>query len=74
MFPAALDLVEHIRPRAVLFENVPGFASATFEPYRRALLTELSKLGYRPEWRILQASHYGVPQLRKLGAAGFGRN
>ncbi len=64
MFPAALQLVEHIRPRAVLFENVPGFASAKFEPYRRALLTKLSKLGYQPEWKILQASDYGVPQLR----------
>lgn len=64
MFPAALNLVEHIRPRAVLFENVPGFASAKFEPYRRALLTKLSKLGYQPEWRILQASDFGVPQLR----------
>jgi DNA (cytosine-5)-methyltransferase 1 len=38
MFPAALDLVDHIRPRAVLFENVPGFASAKFEDYRRALM------------------------------------
>jgi DNA (cytosine-5)-methyltransferase 1 len=40
MFPAALDLVEHIRPRAVLFENVPGFASAKFEDYRRALMVK----------------------------------
>ncbi|MDB6018649.1 MAG: Cytosine-specific methyltransferase [Pedosphaera sp.] len=64
MFPAALELVEHIKPRAVLFENVPGLASAKFEHYRRDLLTKLSKLGYEPEWRILQASDYGVPQLR----------
>jgi DNA (cytosine-5)-methyltransferase 1 len=64
MFPAALDLVNHIRPRAVLLENVPGFASAKFEYYRRELLTRLSKMGYQPEWRILQASDYGVPQLR----------
>jgi DNA (cytosine-5)-methyltransferase 1 len=64
MFPAALELVEQARPRAVLFENVPGLASAKFETYRRALLTKLSKLGYQPEWRILQASDYGVPQLR----------
>src|SRR5438132_256916 len=28
MFPAALELVAHIKPRGVLFENVPGFASA----------------------------------------------
>ena len=64
MFPAALELVDQTRPRAVLFENVPGFASAKFETYRRALLIKLSKLGYQPEWRILQASDYGVPQLR----------
>lgn len=64
MFPAALELVEHIRPRAVLLENVPGFASAKFEHYRRDLLTRLSRLGYQPEWRILQAADYGVPQLR----------
>lgn len=64
MFPAALKLVEHIRPRAVLFENVPGFASAKFEGYRRNLLAGLSKLGYQPEWKILQAADFGVPQLR----------
>lgn len=64
MFPAALDLVEKIRPRAVLFENVPGFASQKFREYRQTLLTRLAKAGYQPEWRILQASDYGVPQLR----------
>jgi DNA (cytosine-5)-methyltransferase 1 len=64
MFPAALHLVEQIKPRAVLFENVPGFASIKFESYRKALLTNLSKLGYQPEWRILQAADFGVPQLR----------
>jgi DNA (cytosine-5)-methyltransferase 1 len=64
MFPAALTLVEQIRPRAVLFENVPGFASAKFEDYRRKLLATLARLGYQPEWRILQAANFGVPQLR----------
>jgi DNA (cytosine-5)-methyltransferase 1 len=64
MFPPALALVERIRPRAVLFENVPGLASAKFEDYRRTLLEKLSKFGYQPEWRVLQAANYGVPQLR----------
>jgi DNA (cytosine-5)-methyltransferase 1 len=64
MFPAAIELVAQIKPRAVLFENVPGFASAKFEQYRRDLLAKLSKLGYQPEWKILQAAVYGVPQLR----------
>ena len=64
MFPTALELVENIRPRAVLFENVPGFASAKFADYRAKLLSRLSKLGYQAEWKILQAADFGVPQLR----------
>lgn len=34
MFPAALQIVETIRPRAVLFENVQGLASAKFQEDR----------------------------------------
>jgi DNA (cytosine-5)-methyltransferase 1 len=64
MFPAALEIVEKAKPRAVMFENVPGLASAKFKGYRDRLLARLSKLGYQPEWRLLQAADYGVPQLR----------
>ncbi|MCF7764258.1 MAG: DNA (cytosine-5-)-methyltransferase [Verrucomicrobia bacterium] len=64
MFPAALDLVARIKPRAVLFENVPGFASARFQQYRKNLLMSLGKLGFQAEWKILQAADFGVPQLR----------
>jgi DNA (cytosine-5)-methyltransferase 1 len=64
MFPAALKIIETIHPRAVLLENVPGLASSKFEGYRRALMAKLSKFGYQPEWKVLQATDYGVPQLR----------
>jgi len=64
MFPAALALIEAIKPRAVLLENVPGFASGKFEHYRRSVLMKLAKFGYQPELKILQAANYGVPQLR----------
>ncbi len=64
MFPAALALIEGARPRGVLFENVRGLASEKFSDYRRKLLERLSRLGYQPEWRVLQAADYGVPQLR----------
>ena len=49
MFPTALALIEAIKPRAVLLENVPGFAAAKFERYRRELLIKLSNFGYQPE-------------------------
>lgn len=64
MFPAALKLIEAISPPAVLLENVPGFASAKFESYRRGLMQKLDSLGYRADWKVLQAADYGVPQLR----------
>lgn len=64
MFPTALKLVEDSKPRAVLFENVKGLASAKFEEYRNNLLGRLAKLGYQPEWKVLQAADFGVPQLR----------
>jgi len=64
MFPAALSLVSQIKPRAVLFENVQGLASAKFMDYRNKLIRKLSALGYQPDWRVLQAAEFGVPQLR----------
>ncbi|GAB4164673.1 MAG: DNA cytosine methyltransferase [Terrimicrobiaceae bacterium] len=64
MFPTALRLVEEIQPSAVLLENVPGFAAAKFEEYRRSLMRQLDKLGYRADWRVLQSADFGVPQLR----------
>ena len=64
MFPAALRIIDSIRPRAVLLENVPGLSSAKFKDYRDALLTKLSKFGYQPEWKVIQSAVFGVPQLR----------
>lgn len=64
MFPAALSLVKGSRPRAVMFENVRGFASEKFSAYRKNLLRQLTALGYQPDWRVLQAADFGVPQLR----------
>lgn len=64
MFPRALELVELIQPRGVLFENVPGLATAKFEIYRRHLIERLAKQGYVPQWRILHSADFDVPQLR----------
>ncbi|MFN4134585.1 MAG: DNA cytosine methyltransferase [Novosphingobium sp.] len=64
LFPAAIRLIDEIRPRAVMIENVRGFLSAVFEDYRRELKQQLHKLGYHADWRLLNASDYGVPQLR----------
>lgn len=64
LFPAALRLIDEIKPRAVMIENVRGFLGAVFDDYREHLKRQLSKLGYVADWRLLNASEFGVPQLR----------
>jgi len=64
LLPAALRLVAIARPRAVLLENVPGLLARKFAAYRELVTGLLEALGYHWDWRVLQASDYGVPQLR----------
>lgn len=64
LFPEAIRLVDEIRPRAVMIENVRGFLSPKFNDYRNQILTSIEKLGYRVKIKLLNASDYGVPQLR----------
>lgn len=64
LFPEALRLVDECRPRAVLLENVRGFLDSVFEDYRVNLKRQLEKLGYIVDWRLLNASDFGVSQLR----------
>ena len=64
LFPEAIRLVDECRPQAVMLENVRGLLDAVFEDYRNKVEKQLKKLGYVPSWRLLNASDYGVSQLR----------
>ncbi|MDE2782953.1 MAG: DNA (cytosine-5-)-methyltransferase [Gemmatimonadota bacterium] len=64
LFPVTLDLVDVTRPRAVMIENVRGILAAVFEDFRQQLKTRFHKMGYHAEWRLFNASDFGVPQLR----------
>lgn len=65
LFPVMLDLVEVLKPRAVMIENVRGLLQAKFNDYRKAILHRLGELGYpQADWHEFNASDFGVPQLR----------
>lgn len=64
LFPEAIRLIREIRPRAVMLENVRGFLDSDFDEYREHIFSEIKKLGYVTHIKLLNASDYGVPQLR----------
>ncbi len=64
LFPEILRLIEQARPRSVLLENVRGLATTKFDSYRNNLIHGLRRLDYDVDWKVLNASAYGVPQLR----------
>lgn len=57
--------VQEIRPRWLVWENVPGALSVENGKAFEQLITELANLGYGLAWRVLDAQFFGVPQRRR---------
>ncbi|MFG3360889.1 DNA cytosine methyltransferase [Streptomyces griseofuscus] len=80
LFPRMLDLVAAVRPKAVMIENVRGIMDPKFANYRDLIMARLQGgtylgddgqpvhergIGYTvSKWDVLEASDFGVPQLR----------
>lgn len=67
-------LVDELRPRAVIMENVPGVLSRGQRVFA-AFLERLRGAGYYSQYAIVQMADYGVPQHRRrlvlLAGRGF---
>ena len=67
-------LVDVLRPRWVVWENVPGVLSSDGGRALGAFLGALAELGYGFAWRVLDAQYFGLAQRRKrvfvVGCAG----
>jgi DNA (cytosine-5)-methyltransferase 1 len=87
MFPAALDVVRHFQPKAVIFENVPGLRRPSFFPYFQYIVNQLReptiKLRRGEPWRDhaerltqgprgKRSLRYEVAEPVVLNAADFG--
>lgn len=57
--------VREVRPRWLLWENVPGALSSTNGEDFGCLLRSLDALGYGLAWRVLDAQFFGVAQRRE---------
>jgi DNA (cytosine-5)-methyltransferase 1 len=58
-------VVREARPEAFVLENVQGLTYRTHSAQFSRLLAGLRGLGYNPQWKVLLAADYGVPQLRR---------
>jgi DNA (cytosine-5)-methyltransferase 1 len=60
-----LRLAHRLRPRWLVWENVPGVLSSNGGRDFGALLGGLAELGYGFAWRVLDAQFFGVAQRRR---------
>lgn len=64
LFPAGLRIIDEVRPKAIMIENVRGLLDRAFQSYRSSIDNQLRRLGYTTGWKLLNAADFGVPQLR----------
>lgn len=64
LFPEAIRIAKQCNPKVIMLENVRGILDIKFKEYRRNILNELYKMGYQCDWRLVNASDFGVSQLR----------
>lgn len=72
LFEEYVRLLEEIKPKAFIFENVRGLASANDGEDFEIIKQSFSDAGYTINNKVLNAADYGVPQTRKrLFMIGF---
>lgn len=65
LYLSYIRLVDEIRPRAFVIENVPGLVSLFGGQIKDSIIEKFTAMGYKVKYQILCASDYGVPQNRK---------
>ncbi len=64
LFPSAFRIIDEVRPKAVMIENVRGLLDKKFDYYRELIVARLKNLGYETRFELLNAADFGVPQNR----------
>ena len=60
-----IRVIETLRPKYFIWENVPGVLSNDEGRAFGTLLKEMAECGYSLGWRVLDAKYFGVPQRRR---------
>lgn len=73
LFYELTRIVSELRPRYVVWENVPGLLSSDRGRDFARVLHELARIGYFGAWRTLDARYLGVAQRRRRIFGVFAR-
>ena len=65
LFFKALDIIESVKPKIAIAENVKALTSKKFTEEFKIVLDSLEKAGYHNYWQVLNAKDYGMPQNRE---------
>lgn len=65
LFFDALRIIEKVRPKYAIAENVKALTGKKFANEFAAVLNGLSDAGYNNYWSVLNAKDYGIPQNRE---------
>jgi DNA (cytosine-5)-methyltransferase 1 len=65
LYRAMVEVVDRVRPRAFVAENVKGLLMRHNKSSLEAILRDFGALGYRVRYDLYQAADYGVPQTRE---------
>lgn len=65
LFEAYCRIIDHVKPKAFLFENVRGILGTNKGQDWIAIVDAFKKIGYGISYRILDALDYGAPQQRE---------
>lgn len=60
-----LDLVEHLRPKVAIAENVKGMLQGNAKGYCKMIVDRFKAIGYKPQLFLVNAADCGVPQKRE---------
>ena len=65
LFMEFLRLVSELKPDLVVAENVKGLLSTDKGKFIKSLVYEYEQIGYKVEYKVLNAADFGVPQTRE---------
>ncbi|WP_259679936.1 DNA (cytosine-5-)-methyltransferase [Leuconostoc citreum] len=75
LFFDIVRIVKEKQPKMFLLENVKGIKSHDKGHTMKVIISQLEKLGYHVQWKILNSLNYGVPQSRERWyCVGFKEN